>query len=544
MDAVARGRSAYAERAWQDAFDALSEARASGPLGADDLERLALAAALVGREDTAIDVFEELHRVLLDAGEPKRAVRAGFWAAMRSLSLGDVARGSGWLARLARMADELGECAEIGYLRLPHGFRFTATGDHEGARRVAGEAAAIGERHGDRDLFTLARTFEGRALIRQGRIAEGLALLDEAMIDVTSGRLAPVVTGLVYCAVIAACQSSYALDRARDWTASLDRWCSAQPQLVVFAGACMIHRSEIRELEGAWSKATEEAKAASVRLGGSRDAKAGDALYRQGELHRLRGEVAEAERLYAAACERGRDPQPGLALLRLVQGRVDLALAASKRVLSTTTNPLERTRFLPAHVEIALSAADLVEARKAADELGAIAGELQLEVLGAIAQHAKGSVLLAEGDARGAIEPLRNARVVWQRVGAPYLDARIRLVLARAFAAVADEDGAALERAAARKVFEQLGAAPDLAALEAVGSVPAASSRTTKHGLSVREVEVLQLVATGKTNKVIAKELFLSEKTVDRHVSNIFAKLAVSTRAAATAWAHRNGLAG
>lgn len=550
-DAKARGRRAYARRAWGDAYDALSQASAEGPLDAEELERLAFAAALTGREEAAVETFERLHQLRLDAGECLLAARTAFWAAMRLFSLGEPARAGGWLQRAQRLVDREGnDCVERGYLKLPLVFRFTAAGDYASAQAAAAEAAAIGDRYGDSDLRGLGRLFEGRALIRHGRLSEGLPLLDEAMVDVTSGEVSPMVMGVIYCGVIAACQQSYALDRAREWTAALSAWCEEQPQLVTFAGACLIHRSEIMQLRGAWSEAFEEARRASARLSRTKDAEAGNAHYQEGELHRLRGELEDAERAYALASERGRDPQPGMALLRLAQGRVDLAAAAMRRVLSATNAPLERTRFLPAHVEIMLGASDIGEARKAADELCAIAEPLGVETLSAMALHAKGTVTLAEDDARGAIEPLRRAQEIWQRVGAPYLSARVRLVVARAFQALGDEDGAALERDAAKKVFVELGAAPDVAAAEAMSTPtreetdPARSARGDDHGLSARELEVLLLVATGKTNKVIARELFVSEKTIDRHVSNIFAKLNVSSRAAATAWAFKRGLAG
>ncbi|HTJ84173.1 MAG TPA: LuxR C-terminal-related transcriptional regulator, partial [Polyangiaceae bacterium] len=420
---------------------------------------------------------------------------------------------------------------------------------HAAARAAAAEAAAIGARFRDLDLTALGRTFEGRALIRSGLLPEGLSLLDEAMVSATSGELSPIVTGLVYCGVIAACQQSYALDRAREWTAALSHWCDDQPQLVPFAGACLVHRSEILQLGGDWSDAAVEARRATVRLAGTKkNPDAGHAHYQTAEIHRLRGELAEAEQAYSAACERGRDPQPGLALLRLAQGRVDVAAAATRRLLDATSDPLQRTRFLPAHVEIMLAAADVTEARRASGELAVLAERYGMDPLDAMALHAKGAVALAEGDARRAIEPLRRAQEIWQRMGAPYLSARVRVLVARAFRALGDEDGAALELAAAKKVFEHLGAAPDLASIAAIvarGPSPPSSSRPgATHGLSPRELEVLLLVASGKTNKGIARSLFLSEKTVDRHVSNIFAKLRVSSRAAATAWAYEHGIVG
>jgi DNA-binding CsgD family transcriptional regulator len=543
-DATLIGRSAYERRAWGDAYAALSSASAAGPLDADDVERLAWSAMLSGHDREGIEVLERLHQLRLDAGEPLRAARAAFWLALRLTAFGEKARGSGWLTRAQRLVEREGRpCVEQGYLQIPLIFRHMAAGDYAAARATAAEAAGIGDGFGDRDLVAFARSFEGRALIRQERLTEGLRLLDEAMVAVTRGELSPIITGLVYCDAIASCQRSHALDRAREWTMALSRWCESQPQLVPFAGACLIHRSEIMQLGGAWPEAIEEARRASSRSNGM---EAGHALYQEGEIHRLRGEWADAERAYALASERGRDPLPGLALLRLAQDRVDLAAAASRRVISATADPLQRTRFLPAHVEIMLAASDRDEARRASDELTALAERFGMDLLHAIARHAKGAVSLADGDARGAIDPLRRAQEAWLRVGAPYLAARIRLLVARACQTLGDKDGAALELDAARKTFVQLGAVPDMAAVDAVAaSTPAGQQPAPDaHGLSARELEVLRLVAAGKTNKAIAAKLFLSEKTIDRHVSNIFVKLDVPTRAAATAWAYQHRLVG
>ena len=498
---------------------------------------------LSGRIDASFEAFEKLYEIRLAAGEELRAARAAFWLGMRLMSLGQTARGSGWLARAQRIVEGHPDCVECGYMRLPLAFRFAMAGDHVAARTAAAEAIEIADRHHDRDLGALARAYTGSALIRQGRLLEGLPFLDEAMVGISSGSMQPVITGLVYCEVISACQRSHALDRAREWTAGLSAWCDAQPQLVPFAGTCLVHRSEILQLTGAWSEAFEEAHQVLTRSAQSRG-DAGNAFYQQGEIHRLRGELADAEHDYTLASESGRDPHPGLALLRVAQDRIDLAIAATRRVMSVTTDPLQRTRFLPAHVEILLAASEVTEAREAAEELGVLADRYGMDVLSAMAQHAKGAVALADGDARGAIDALRRAQEVWQRVGAPYLSARIRLLVARAFRALGDEDGAALELDAARKVFVQLGAAPDVHAA-AMATAPAATHAAIgTHGLSARELEVLRLVAAGKTNKTIAGELFLSEKTVDRHVSNIFGKLNVSSRSAATAWAYEHRVVG
>jgi DNA-binding CsgD family transcriptional regulator/tetratricopeptide (TPR) repeat protein len=546
-DARTRARRAYDARAWKDAYEAFSQASSEAPLDADDLQRLAWAALLSGHEQGSFDALEQLHQHCLDVGDPLRAARAAFWLGLRLVSRGDTSRAGGWLSRAQRLVDGVPhDCAEQGYMKLPIVFRSSATGDHAAALAAAAEAAAIGDRFGDLELSTLGRFFEGRTLIRLGRLADGMPLIDEAMLAVTSGRLLPHITGVIYCSVIATCQQTYAVARAREWTAALSDWCRDQPQLVPFAGACLIHRSEIMQLGGAWPEAFEQARLASAHLATTTVVEAGGAFYQEGELHRLRGELAEAEAAYVRARERGRDPQPGVALLRVAQGRVDVAVPAMRRVLAATSDRLQRARFLPAHVEILLAAGELAEARSAADELNAIAEGFGMETLSAIAWHASGAVTLAEGDALAAVEPLRRAHEVWQRVGAPYLAARLRVLVARAFRALGDEDGATLELDAAQKVFVQLGAEPDVTALDALRAPapPSVGATAPTHGLSARELQVLLLVAAGKTNKVIAGELFLSEKTIDRHVSNIFNKLDVTSRAAATAWAYQHRLVG
>ncbi len=534
-----RARACYAQRDWADAFTAFSEADRSQPLGHEDLARLAWSAGLLFKDDDFYRAGERVYQAHADAGRCIEAARWAFWLGFRLMAVGETGKAGGWLMRAERLAEREGEESVVhGYLLLPTSYRHLAAGDFEASREVAARASEIGERFLEVDLSTFARTLEGRAMIRQGRIERGLALLDEAMLTAASGSLSPVVAGLVYCAAIANCHRVYALDRAREWTAALAKWCDTQPQLVAFTGACIAHRAELLQLGGAWSEATMEARRASDRLPRGIEARdAADAIYQQAEIERLQGDLRAAEDLYRRASLLGREPQPGLSLLRLAQGKVDAAKMAIRRVASAASDPLERVRFLPALVEILLAAGELEDARKASDELGATASTYDTEVLSAMAAHARGSVLLAHGDPAAALDPLRAAFLTWQRVGAPYIAATIRVSLSRACAALGDQDGAGLELDAAREVFERLGARPDVAALATRGAKAPSS-----HGLSARELEVLRLVASGKTNKIIATKLFLSEKTVDRHVSNIFAKVNVASRAAATAYAYEHGL--
>jgi DNA-binding CsgD family transcriptional regulator len=536
-----RGRESYARRAWMDAYIALSEADRAAPLGAEDLEMLATSAYMLGRDDDCLGGLERAYQVYLGTGEALRAVRCAFWLGINLILRGEMGRATGWLARAQRLVErETDDCVERGYLLVPVMLRHEAMGDWEAAYTTAADATEIGERFGDADLLALAVHEQGCALIQQGRVEEGLGLLDEAMVAVTAGELSPIVTGIVYCSVIAGCQEVYALRRAQEWTAALTRWCEGQPDMVAFSGRCLVHRAEILELHGAWREALEEARRALQRCEqGNNQSAVAQAFYRQGELHRLQGKFSAAEEAYRDASRYGCEPQPGMALLRLAQGKDDAAAAAIYRAVGETTDPLKRTRLLPAYIEIMLAVGDVEEARSACDELQEISARYESPMLGAIASHARGAVDLVEGDARAALPALRRAWQVWQELEAPYEVARVRVLLGLACRVLGDDDGAALELEAAHDIFGQLGAAPDLARLESL--IRRATSADAQR-LTPRELEVLRLVAAGATNKAIAADLVLSERTIDRHVSNIFTKLGVTSRAAATAYAYKHEL--
>jgi class 3 adenylate cyclase/DNA-binding NarL/FixJ family response regulator len=536
-----QGRDCYRRRAWADAFAAFSRADQEMPLAAEDLEQLAMSAFLTNRDDDCLRALDRSHHAYLDAGEYVRAVRAAFWLGFRLAGRGEIGPATGWFARAQRLVqNEAADCVERGYLLLPVVEQQLAADDRDAAFRTATAAVEIGERFQEADLVAAALHLQGRVLIRKGQIESGLALLDEAMVAVTAGELSPLMTGLIYCSVIAACQEVYALSRAREWTSALAQWCDAQPQIVAFTGSCLVHRAEVMQLRGAWRDAIEEAGRACERfLKGIDPQPPAPAFYQRAEMHRLRGEPAAAEEDYRRASQFGREPQPGLALLRLAQGRKEAAAATTRRVMSAITDPLRRARFLPAHIEIVLAAGEIEEADRACRELEEIAAGFETGVLGAMAAQARGAVALARGDAEAALVALRRAFEVWQEIEAPYETARVRVLIGLACHVLGDEDGAELEMAAARATFEQLGAAPDLARIDALtlGARPG-----KRHGLTARELQVLRLVSAGKTNGAIAAELFLSERTIERHVSNIFTKLDLSSRAAATAWAYEHKL--
>jgi DNA-binding CsgD family transcriptional regulator len=533
-DRLQIGREQYAQRRWRQAYQALLGADQYAPLGIDDLERLTTCTYLIGQDLEFLRLLERLHRAHIEANDRSHAARCAFWLGLNLLFQGESAQSSAWVARGHRLVAGR-DCVERGYLLLPAGEEQLREGRPDAAYATAAEAAEIGERFREPDLVAAARHGQGRALIQQGQVAAGLALLDEMMLAVVGGELSPIMTGLMYCSVIEACRETYALSRAREWTFALSRWCEQQSEMVAFTGTCIVHRAEIMQFNGAWPDALAEACRACERSTRASRRPPGAALYLQAEIHRLRGEFVEAEQAYRHASVSGFEPQPGLALFWLAQGRTDAAAAAIRRLVSSTTDRLQRARLLSAHVEIMLAVRDLDEARRACAELQSLADAFGTEALRAAAAEARGAVELVGGEARSALAPLRRAFDVWNRLEAPYDAARARVLIGSACRALDDEETASLEWSAARSVFERLGAQPQLARLDEIDKLRIGHHR---HSLTAREFDVLRRIAAGSTNKAIAAALGVSERTVDRHVSNIFNKLDVPTRAAAIAYAY------
>jgi len=535
---VRRGRKSFDERAWAKSYRLLQAADRDSSLDAGDLERLAIAAYLVGRDDDCEAVTARAHQAFLDRGDVEGAARAAFWLGFSLMGRGAIAPASGWFARAGRLLDERQlDCVVRGYLLIPAAIRCIVQGDPAAAHATFSQAAAIARRFADRDLASVACHGCGRALIRLGRSAEGVALLDEAMASVIAGEVTPLVAGDIYCSVLEGCQETFDLRRAYEWTASLAQWCATQPDLVRYRGECLHYRAEVLQLRGEWNDAARDAESACELLI-SRPA-AGAAFYRRGDIYRLQGEFARADEAYTRAHERGRQPQPGLSLLRLAQGQIDAAAASIRSVLLDTQTQISRVRMLPAAVEILLAAGDITAARAASAELSEIALALDAPMLAAASAHAAGAVLLAEGDIEGASTSLRQACRTWRELEMPYDEAQTCLLLAAICEKRDDQDGRRLEIETARRIFTQLRAEPCLARLAGQ------SERASHQGigpLSEREAQVLRLLAAGKTNRAIADELYISEKTVARHVSNIFDKLGVSNRAGATAWAFQHNL--
>jgi DNA-binding CsgD family transcriptional regulator len=424
-----------------------------------------------------------------------------------------------------------------GYLLIPSAIERIVQGDPGAGHAAFSQIAGIARRFEDHDLASFACHGRGRSLICLGRISEGVALLDEAMVAVTAGEVSPILAGDIYCSVLEACQEIFDLRRAYEWTASLGRWCASQPDLVRYRGECLLYRAEVMQWRGRWSDAAQDAEHACELLM-SRPA-AGAAFYRLGELHRLRGEFANAETAYARASERGRKPQPGLSLLRLAQGRIDAAAASVRSALADTHDRAARARTLAATVEILLATGDVETARAAADELVQIARAFAVPLLAAACAHATGAVLVAEGDIAGAATSLQQALETWRDLETPYEEAHTCLLLAVVCERRGDQDGHRLELENARRLFQLLDARSCLARL---AEQDKRSAVRRAGDLSNREVQVLRVLAAGRTNREIAQSLFISEKTAARHVSNIFDKLGVSSRAAATACAYQRNL--
>jgi DNA-binding CsgD family transcriptional regulator len=504
-----------------------------------DLELLATSAYLVGEDDDAVAAWEAAHQRHLDHGDRPEAARCAFWAAFCLMVRGQVAHAGGWLSRAEGLIGDT-ECSARGFLKIPALLRSLDSDDPETARDLAVAATTIAERVGDPDLAAFGTLGHGQALIALGNPTGGVALLDEVMLSVETGDVGPIASGIAYCAVVLECMQLFDLARAAEWTASLDRWCSDQPDLVPYRGQCLVHQSQLQQAAGDWETAAATVGAARERLTDPPHPALGLACYQQGDLHRHVGDLDAAAEAYAMAARAGRQPLPGLALLELARGDAEAAVAGIDRALGETTPPLQRPPLLSAAVEIHRAAGDLVAARSAADELNRIAEDSTSDVLKAMAAQADGAVLLAEGSTSAALGRLRLAGATWTHLSMPYDAARVSVLLGLGCMALGDSSSASIEFDRARETFTSLGARPDLDRLAALSG-----EALPPHGrasLSERELEVLALVAAGKTNREVAEALIISPHTVGRHLENIYAKFGVGGRAAATAYAYEHHL--
>jgi DNA-binding CsgD family transcriptional regulator len=529
-------REAYRRRDWVAARTGLLAAQSEAPLDADDLFLLADCAWWLGDLDAALPALQEAHRRYLDAERPADAAVVALNVAYTLGLRGDEAQSSGWMSRAQRLLAGLPEGPGHGYLAYIdfesafHGY------DLEAALGTAQRIQDLGQRCGDPTLMALGVLGQGRVLIKQGQVDAGMSLLDEAMLAAVSDELEPGWAGNIYCNLMEACHEIADLKRAGDWTQATADWCEQMPGAGPFLGICRIHRAQVLQMQGDWATAEREVLRVCDELAHFAASAVAEAHYLLGDVRRQHGDRSGAEAAFREAHRLGRDPQPGLALLRLAASDGEAA-AASIRSALTAAGPdrLARGHLLPAAVEIALATGDLDLARASSEELTDLASTYRSVGFTAESLHARGAVLLAEGDAAAALPLLRDAIRHWRTVGARCKLPRVRDDLAAAYDALGDHDAARLERAAARSENEQF-RQPGTAA---------AGGKAGPAGLTEREAEVLSLVAAGRTNQQIAAELVLSIRTVERHLATVYQKLGVSgrsARAAAVSFAHREGL--
>jgi ATP/maltotriose-dependent transcriptional regulator MalT len=535
LDAMATARDAFARQAWKAAYAGFRAADAArAQLDAEDLERVAICAFMAGKPEESADAWVRAHAQWLRVREVRRAARCTFWLVLDLLTRGERAQARGWLARAQHLLDaSTGRCAEEGLLLVLVGRLRLHEKDIDGAQDAASRAIGLARRFDDPELQAFSRLILAQVAAMRGDAGTAAALFDEIMVAVTLGDVAPIGVGTVYCAVIEGCHHFLDLGRAREWTAALSRWCDAQPDMAAFRGICLVHRVELLRLGGAWPQATAEAERAC-------EWRTGAAFYQLAELHRLQGRFAEAEVAYRQASQNGHAPEPGIALLRLAQCQRSAAQAAIRRAVCESQPPPRRAAVLAACVDIMIEGSELQAARAAADELAAMTGRSEARYLRALAAQATGRLLLAEGEAPVALKSLRQAWMDWQDIDAPWHAACVRVLLGVACRVLGDEETAQLEFDAAQRVFARLGAGPDLARVSALLRAPCASSADCM--LTTRERQVLALIATGLSNRAIAAELTISDRTVDRHVSDILTKLDLPSRSAATAYAYDRGL--
>jgi ATP/maltotriose-dependent transcriptional regulator MalT len=535
---IDRARAAFRREAWPEAY---AELRALDPasLTPRDLESLADAAWWQSRTEESIAARQRAYAGYAAAGEDAAAAWSAALLCIEHFQRNEPAVAAGWLMRAQRHVRGRPDCVQHGLVACVEANVARFSGELDQALALAEHATELGQRFGDRDLIAMGIHVQGTVLIAAGRVPEGLALLDEAMTSVVAGELTTRFTGVIYCNVLGACLELGDLGRAGEWNEAARAWSESLPPDTPYPGLCRIFRAELATLRGAWPEAEAEAWRASEELTFNPLA-AAEAFYETGEIRRRTGNLVGAEEAFTRAHELGLDPQPGLALLRLTQGRTGAALAALRlAVTGWSSSRPRRARLLAAQVDVALAAGELDTARAASDELETIARDFPTPAMDATASAARGALQLAEGDGPAAIERLRHACSTWQELRLPYETARARMLYGAALRVAGDEEGARLELGAALAAFEHLGAAADAGTAAQLvagrGGLP--------RGLTAREAGVLRLVAAGKTNREVAAELVISEHTVARHMQNIFAKLDVSSRAAATAFAFEHGLA-
>jgi DNA-binding CsgD family transcriptional regulator len=507
-----------------------------------ELEQKALAAYLSGAQDACEELWTRAHTECLHTGDIERAVRNAFWLALDLFNRGEWARGNGWLSRGLHLVESADESASLGLLLVLVSRNCLKQGDVEAAHRAARRAVDIAARFEQPDLTVFSRLASALVRLRERQFTEASGHFDEIMVGVTVDEVSPIAVGVVYCAVIDGCRSFFDLSRAREWTTALSQWYSVRPDAAAFRGKCLVNRSEIMRLSGEWTDALAEAERACEWTASHENSfryPVGAAFYELAEIHRLRGNVSASEAAYRRASEHGHPVEPGLTLLQFMEGKTEAAAVSIRRLLSESQNDVLRASVLHAAVEILIASGDIETAQTAADELAAMTKRYSAPALRALAAAASGAIHLAKEDGPPALKSLREAWMIWQDLDAPYEAARVRLLLGQVCQKMEDHTAAELEFDSARRVFDRLAAQPDITRADVLSQRVRKAESTP---LTARELQVIELIAKGETNRTIARQLSISERTVDRHVSNILLKLNLPSRAAATAYAFQHDL--
>ena len=537
-DSLTAARAAWARADWQAAHDAALAVTVTDPTAiAERSDLLADALWWLGRLDECIGQREAAYQAFDKIGEHRRAGQCAVWLYEHHGMRGHPAIAGGWLQRARRALDDDSDCTEHGALILREAEMAHGHGQLDDAAVLARRAVELGRRLGSIDLEAEALQTLGRVVIDQGNPNDGLAYLDEAMLFAIEGRLSSYATGKVYCSLISACEALGDLRRAAEWTDATARWASRHT-FAIFPGICRVHRASALVWRGALADAEREATQACAELIDIHVPNAGAAFAEVGDIRRRLGDLDGAEEAFARAEQLVGTTCAGIALLRLAQGRVDAARAVISRCVDEQTwNRLARARLLPPQTQIAIAAGDLQAAEASVTELEAIAADFDSAALQAAALAARGRLQLATHEHSAACVSLRGALDRWHELDVPYEIATTRTLLGLALRESGDEEAAAASFAAAETLFDHIGARLDARQTRDLTGQPSLPA-----GLTQREAEVLRLIAAGHTNKEIAADLFLSEKTVSRHLSNIFTKINVTSRSAATAYAFENHL--
>ncbi|RHW24598.1 LuxR family transcriptional regulator [Nocardioides immobilis] len=507
-DRLGRALAARDRRDFAAAYDELVVLRGSGSLDAEGLYALGDAAWWLGLIRETLEICEECHERFLEEGRLDRAAMVALESGFHWMMRGEPEVGSGWLSRARRLLD--GQPPSIGHgflLWMDAQVRF-ASGDIEGARSGAVALEQLAADLEEPALACFGLALQGVMTIRGGDTARGFELLDEAMLPVLAGRIGPGEAGNLYCQMISICTDLADVARARRWTEATERWCDLSSSAVMFEGICRVHRAQLLRIQGDLDAAEEAAAAACAELAELNVEAVAEAHYEIGESRRLRGELAGARAAYDAAASLGRVPQPGRSLLVLAEGRPDEAAAAIRGAVAEQGDPFPRARLLAAQATIACARGDYTTADVAASELDAIARTYGSPGFRAWADIARGAVLIGSGSPADAVAPLRAALAACRAMGATYDENVARGLLADAI------------------------------------DPQAQTSAGPPGGLTAREWEILGAVAEGLSNRQVAARLVISEKTVARHLANVYAKLGVTSRTAAAAWAHQEGVVG